>query len=156
MKRIYLTLMLLGLLAIGAQAQNPTPTPAPATSPGSVFRIYYYEVKPGKGNDYTKFRRENGKPILDEMKKQGVIADYMWLTNPTSDGPNSWDVALVLVYKSYADALENVENGRKYNEIVLKHFGSPEARDKADAVQRELRDVISSNLMRQQILNPIQ
>jgi hypothetical protein len=152
MKRIYLTMMLLGLLAIGAQAQTPTPTPA--SSPGPVMRITYHEVKPGKGADYMKFRRENAKPILDEAKKQGVILDYMWLTNPTGDGPNSWDVALVLVYKNYADALEN-QVGQKWDAIFLKHYGSQEARDKADAYQRELRDVVSTHLVRQQILNPI-
>jgi hypothetical protein len=155
MKRIYLTIMLLGLFAIGAQAQTPTPTPAPATSPGAVIRITYFEIKPGKGAEFTKFRRENGKPILDEAKKQGVILDYKWFTNPTGDGPNNWDLALVLVFKSYADALENAEIGRKINEISLKHYGSQEARDKADALQRELRDVVSSHLMREQILNPI-
>jgi hypothetical protein len=151
MKRIYLTMMLLGLLAIAAQAQTPTPAP---TTPGSVYRVTYYNIRPGKANDYTKFLRENAKPILDEAKKQGVILDYMWLTNPTGDGPNNWDVALVLVYKSYADALEN-QVGQKWDAIFLKHYGSQEARDKADAYQRELRDVMSSHLMREQILNPI-
>ena len=95
MKRFYLTMMLLGLLAIGAQAQTPTPTPAPATTPGPVFRITYFEIKPGKGADYLKFRRENSKPILDELKKQGVILDYFWFTQPTGDGPSNWDLAFV-------------------------------------------------------------
>lgn len=61
----------------------------------------------------------------------------------------------MLVYKSYADALESAENGRKWNEIFLKHYGSQEARDKADALQRELRDVVSSHLVREQTLNPM-
>ncbi|MBX7169523.1 MAG: hypothetical protein K1X72_01125 [Pyrinomonadaceae bacterium] len=152
MKRIYLTLMLLGLLAIGAQAQ----TTAPASNPGSVMRVTFYEIKPGKGADYMKFRREHSKPILDEAKKQGVILDYKWLNQPTGEGPNSWDVALVVYFKTYSDALENAENGRKYNEIALKHYGSQEAKDKADAQSRELRDVVSSHLMREEILNPIQ
>lgn len=156
MKRTYLTLMLLSLFAIGAHAQTTSPTPPPASSPGSVMRITYHEIRPGKGPDYMKFRREHAKPILDEAKKQGLILDYMWLTQPTGDGPNNWDVALVLVYKSYADALENAEFGQKWNEIYLKHFGSAEARTKADELQRELRDVKSSQLVRQQILNPIQ
>ena len=151
MKRIYLITMLFCLFAIGAQAQ----TTAPASSPGSVMRIIYYDIKPGKGAEYMKYRREHAKPILDEMKKQGVVADYMWLTNPTGNGPSNWDVALVLVYKTYSDALENAENGRKFDEIVLKHYGSPEAKDKAEALERELRDVMSSHLMREQILNPI-
>jgi hypothetical protein len=153
MKRIYLIMMLLGLFAIGAQAQTATPTPA--SSPGSVMRIIYYEIRPEKSADYMKFRREHNKQILDEVKKQGLIVDYMWLTQPTGDGPNSWDVGLVLVYKNYADALENIELGQKWDAIRLKHYGSQEAKDKADAYQLELRDVVSSHLVRQQILNPI-
>jgi hypothetical protein len=153
MKRFYLTMMILCLSAIGAQAQTPTPTPA--TTPGYVVRVIYYEIKPGKGVEFTKFRREHAKPILDEAKKQGVFQDYLWFTQPTGDGPNNWDIALVLFYKNYADALENWESGRKWNEIVLKHFGSEEARSKSDAEQREMRDVMSSQLMRQQIVNPM-
>ena len=64
MKRIYLITMLFCLFAIGAQAQ----TTAPASSPGQVMRIIYYDIKPGKGAEYMKYRREHAKPILDEMK----------------------------------------------------------------------------------------
>ena len=158
MKRFYLTMMLLALLAISAQAQTPTPspTPAPATSPGSVFRITYYEIKPGKGAEFTKFRREHTKLILDEVKKQGLILDYKWFTKPTSDGAHDWDLALALIFRNYADALDfNEERGNKLNEITLKHYGTAEARTKAGDSQRDLRDVVSSHLVREEILNPI-
>lgn len=147
--------MLLGLLAFGAFAQTPSTTPTPAASRGSVFRVTYYEVKPGKAADYMQFRRQNAKPILDEAKKQGVILNYFWMVQPTGDGPAAWDVAMVLVYKSYADALESDENNRKWDAIFLKHYGSAEARAKSDAYQRELRDVVSTHIMREQILNPL-
>ncbi len=93
MKRIYLITMILGLLAIGAQAQTPTPTPAPATSPGVVIRVTYFKIKPGKLAEWIKFLRENTKPILDEQKKQGLILDYNYYIQPTSDSPTDWDAA---------------------------------------------------------------
>ena len=156
MKRIYLTIMLLGLFAIGAQAQTPTPTPAPATSPGAVFRVTYYKIKPGKTAEYIKFLREHAKPIYDEQKKQGLILDYFYFNQPTSDSPSDWEVAQVLVFRNYADALESsAERSAKVNEITLKHYGTAEARTKANDSLSDLRDVLSTHLMRQQILNPI-
>ena len=155
MKRFCLIAMFLCICAIGAQAQTPTATPNP-TSPGPVWRITYYSTKPGKGADYTRFRREHTKPILDEQKKQGLILDYKWFTKPTTEGANDWDLALAIMYRSYAEALDfNAERGQKLDAISLKHYGTADARTKAGDTQRELRDVLSSHLVREQILNPI-
>lgn len=156
MKRIYFITMILFVLAIGAQAQTPAPTPPPATTPGSVMRVTYFKIKPGKGADYIKFLRENTKPMLDEQKKQGLILDYMYLGQPSIDSPNDWDVAQVIVYRNYADALDpNPERAAKFDAISLKHYGTAEARTKANDGLRDLRDVLSSHLMREQILNPM-
>ena len=156
MRRFCLVTMLLCVCAIGALGQTPTPTPDPPTTPGSVWRITYYEIKPGKGAEFTKFRREHSKPILDELKKQGLILDYKWFTQPTSEGPNNWDLAFAILFRNYAEALDfNAERGQKFNEITLKHYGTAEARTKADDSQRDLRDVVSSHLVREQIVNPI-
>lgn len=152
MKRIYLTMMILCLLAISAQAQ----TPAPATSPGVVIRVTYFKVKPGKLAEWIKFLRENTKPLLDEQKKQGLILDYNYYNQPTSDGPTDWDAAQVVVFKNYADALDpNPERAAKINEIALKHYGTAEARTKANDSLDDMRDVISTHLLRQVILNPV-
>ena len=147
--------MIMCVCAIGALAQTPTPTP-PATTPGQVCRVTHFNTKPGKGADFTKFRRENTKPILDEQKKQGLILSYTFYTKPVFDGPTDWDLLVVVCYKNYADAIDfNAERGEKFNQIGLKHYGSEEARTKAGNTQNDLRDVHSSFLIREQILNPI-
>ncbi len=152
MKRIYLITMLFCLSAIGAQAQTPTPT----NTNGPVWRVTYFKVKPGKGPDYIRFLRENTKPIFDEQKKQGLILDYMYFSQPGSDSSNDWDVAQVVVYRNYAKALDpNPERAAKFDAISLKHYGTAETRTKANDGLRDLRDVLSSHLMRQQILNPM-
>jgi len=148
--------MLLCLFAIGAQAQTPTPTPDPPTTAGQVWRVTYFKIKPGKTMEYLTFLRENTKPILDEQKKQGLILDYKYFSQPTTDSPTDWDVAQLLVFKNYADALDfNAERGTKFDAISLKHYGTVEARTKANDSLRDLRDVLSSQLAREQILNPI-
>lgn len=151
MKRIYLTMMLFCFFAIGAQAQTPTPTPDPANTNGPVWRVTYFKIKPGKGAEYVKFLRENAGPILAEQKKQGLILDFKYLSQPTFDSPNDWDIAQIVVFKNYADALDfNAERIAKMNEISLKHYGTAEARTKANDSLSELRTVLSSQLGREQ------
>ena len=155
MKRFFLITIIMCVCAIGALAQTPAPTP-PATTAGQVCRVTHLTTKPGKGADFTKFRRENTKPILDEQKKQGLILSYTFYTKPVFDRPGDWDLAVVVCFKNYADAIDfNAERGEKFNQIGLKHYGSDEARTKANNSQNDLREVRASFLVREQILNPI-
>ena len=116
MRNIVLTLLFTCLFVIGAQAQTTTQTPAPATTPGTVSRVTYFDVLPGKGNEYTIHLRTNQVPILEEQKKQGLIVSYGFFNKPTTDGGpgDDWDLGLVVTYKSYAEALDaNPERGAK-------------------------------------------
>ena len=155
MKRSIIGLLCVCVLAIAAQAQT-TPPQQPATTAGSVMRITYFDVKNGKNTEHMNFLRTNVRVILEEQKKQGLILDYMFLSQPTTDGPGDWDMAQVVVYKNYADAIDsNPERGAKMNAIFIGHYGSAEARNKASDQLNELRTVVSSQLVRQQILNPM-
>jgi hypothetical protein len=155
MKSVFLSMLCACVFAIAAHAQTTTPPP-PATTAGNVWRVTYFDVKPGKGTDYMNFLRTHAKPILDEQKKQGLIVDYKFFSQPTSDGPGDWDVAQLIVYRTYAEAIDsNPERGAKFDAISIGHYGSVEARTKAGDLQNELRTVISSKLAREQILNPM-
>ena len=153
MKTTFLTVFFACLFAIGVQAQTTTPPP-PTTLPGNVVRINFIDIKPGKGNDFSAFVGAHQIPIWDEQKKQGLILDYKLFSQPTNDGPNDWDVAIVFVYKNYADALDSSpERNAKFDAISIGHYGSVEARTKANDQYNEIRTVISSQLMREQIPN---
>ena len=155
MKKTFVTLFFACLFAIGVQAQTPTATP-PATTPGNVSRVTYFDVLPGKGDEFTTFLRTNSQPILDEQVKQGLIVSYGYFTKPTTDGPGDWDMGLVVTYKNYADAIDfNAERGAKFGAISLKHYGTAEARTKANDSQNGLRTVTSSVLVRGLTLNPM-
>ena len=155
MKKIFLTLLFACLFAIGIQAQTPTATP-PATTPGTVSRVTYFDVLPGKTDELTTFLRTHTKLILDEQQKQGLILSYGFFTKPTTEGPGDWDLGLIVTYKNYADAIDfNAERGAKFDAISLAHYGSAEARTKANNSQNELRTVTSSHLFRGLTLNPM-
>ena len=154
MKKTITTLFFACLFAIGAQAQTASTTPA--TTPGNVSRVTYYDVLPGKNNEYTTFLRTHNKPILDEQVKQGLIVSYGFFTKPSTDGPGDWDMGLVVTYKNYADAIDfNAERGAKFNAIGLAHYGSNEARTKANDSVNAMRTVVSSHLVRGLTLNPM-
>lgn len=155
MKKIFLTVLFAFLFSVGAMAQAPSPTP-PATTPGNVSRVTYFDVLPGKNNEYTTFLRTNSKVIFDEQVKQGLIVSYGYFTKATTDGPGDWDVGLVVTYKNYADALDpNPDRAAKFDAISLKHYGTAEARTKANDSLNALRTVTSSVLVRGVTLNPM-
>lgn len=155
MKRVYLSIFFVCIFAIGSHAQTTTATP-PATTPGSVSRVTYFDVLPGKGNEYTIHLRTNQVPILEEQKKQGLIVSYGFFNKPATDGPGDWDLGLVITYKNYAEALDpNPERAAKFDAIGLKHYGSAEARTKANDAANTTRTVVRSYLVRGVTYNPM-
>lgn len=152
MKKAYLSIIFVCLFAIGVQAQ----TTPPATTAGSVSRVTYFDVLPGKNDEFTTFLRRNTKVILDEQVKQGLIVSYGFFTKPNTAGPGDWDLGQIITYKNYADAIDfNAERGEKFNQIGLAHYGSADARTKANDSLNTLRTVTSSYLVRGLTLNPM-
>lgn len=155
MRETFLTVLCVCVFAIGAMAQTPAPT-TPATTSGNVSRVTYFDVLPGKGNENTTHIRTNQVPILEEQKKQGLIISYGFFTKPSTDGPGDWDLGLVITYKNYADAIDsNSERGQKMNAIGLAHYGTAEARTKANDATNAMRTVVRSYLVRGVTFNPM-
>lgn len=152
MKRILLSVIFACIFAIGAQAQ----TTPPATTPGQVSRVTYFDVLPGKTAEYTEFLRKNSVPLFEEQKKQGTIVSYGYFTKPTTDGPGDWDLGLVVTFKNYADAIDfNAERNAKNDAISLAHYGTADARTKANDSLNAMRTVVSSTLVRGVTFNPM-
>lgn len=135
-------LLVLLLSATTAFGQNPN------YDPGPVWRVTYYNLKPGMGDQFWKDFREHFKPIYDEFKKQGLITDYKAFTNFTSDGPNDWDVAVAIEYPNYA-AIDQLD--AKGATVAVKHYGSREAMVDAGKKRAEIREVVASKVAREVI-----
>ncbi len=155
MKKIFLTVRFACLFAIGTLAQTPTATPPP-TTPGQVSRVTYFDVLPGKNNDFTTFLRTNTIPIMEEQKKQGLIVNYGYFTKPVTEGPGDWDLGVIITYKNFADAVDfNAERNAKFDAISLKHYGTAEARTRANDSTNAMRTVTQSMLVRGVTFNPM-
>jgi len=131
------------LTANTASAQNPN------YSVGPVWRVTYYSIKPGQGDAFWKDIREHFKPIYDEFKKTGWISDYKFFTNPVTDHPNDWDVALAILYPNWA-AIDELD--AKGATIAAKHYGSRDAMIDAGKRRSDLREVVASHLAREVML----
>ena len=131
------------LTAGAATAQSPN------YNSGPVWRVVYYSIKPGQGDAFWKDIRDHFHPVYEEFKKAGLISDYKFFTNPVSDHPNDWDVALAILYPNWA-ALDELD--AKGTTIATKHYGSREAMIEAGKRRSELRDVVANHLAREVIL----
>lgn len=125
------------LSGVGARAQNPN------FNVGPVWRVTYFHIKPGQGNAFWNDLRQHSKPILDEEKKQGLIMDYKFFTNPVSNQPTDWGVAIAILYPNWA-ALDQID--AKAFTIAEKHFGSREAITEETRKRNEIADVVASHL----------
>ncbi len=147
MKRFSLItlLLVLGLFSAQAQAQDNT-------TPGPVWRVALFKIKPGKMNDVLMDLRQNFRVVSEEYKRQGLIVDYRVYFNTTTEGPNDWDLAIATAFKNFA-ALDTFP--QQSDAITLKHYGTKEKRQAAADARNQWRDLVSSRLMREQTLKPL-
>jgi hypothetical protein len=126
--------------AIAGFAQNPN------YDYGPIWRVVYYQIKPGQGEPFWKDFRENLKPSYEMLKKEGIITEYKVWTNVTADSSHDWDVALGLLFPNWA-ALDQAD--AKAATIIAKHYGSREAMLEAGKKRNDIREVIASKLARE-------
>lgn len=136
------TLFVATLLVANATAQSQT------SEAGPVWRMVYYRIKPGQEGASWKDFQENAKPIFEQWKKEGIVTDYKIFQNPLKDRPDDWDVVLLLAHPNYAALDQEAKIGAAY----LKHHGSQEAAAAAAMKRRELREVITTRLVREVLL----
>ena len=113
---------------------------------GPVWRITFYKIKPNQQDAYFASIRQKSKPILDQMKQQGLILDYTTYLNETSSGSRDWDLALALEYRNFA-ALDGLT--AKTEALRDKVFGSKESAQQVGQQRIEMREEVGSILVRE-------
>jgi hypothetical protein len=137
---VMMSFVVIVLSALSSYAQSPN------FDVGPVWRVTYYHIKPGQGEAYWKDVREHVKPVFESLKKEGLISEYKFWLNDTTDHPGDWDVAIGMLYPNYAamDALD-----AKAATVVAKHYGSRDAMIEAGKKRNDLREVVMSKLARE-------
>ncbi len=112
---------------------------------GPISRIILVDIKPGKGSEFWTDLRQKVRPLYDEYKRQGLIQDYSVGLKTTADGPQDWDVAIVLTFKNWA-ALDAFAT--KGDSVSKSFYGSYDKRSEAGARRSEFGTINSSFLVR--------
>ncbi|SRR6266571_4167185 len=130
------------LVGVGTdlQAQNPN------YNVGPVWRVTYVHINPGQGEAFWNDIRQNLRPVWDEQKRQGLITDYKLYTNPVTNQPDDWNVAIAALYPNWA-ALDQF--AAKGETIGIKHYGTREAMLEAGRKRSEISKILSSHLARE-------
>jgi hypothetical protein len=116
---------------------------------GPVWRITIVRVKPAQMDAYLTSLRQGTKPLLDEMKRQGLIVDYKVFLKETSESPHDWDLALAVQYKNHA-ALDGL--AAKGEAVRDKILGGKQPAIQLGQKREEIREIISSQLMQEIML----
>jgi hypothetical protein len=112
---------------------------------GPLSRIILVDIKPGKGTEFWTDVRQNVRPLWDEYKRQGLIQNYSVGLKTTTEGPQDWDVALVLTFKNWA-ALDTFAT--KGDSVSMRYYGSYGKRSEAGARRSDYGTVVGSFLVR--------
>jgi hypothetical protein len=134
------------LFAVMLLSALPSYAQSPNFDVGPVWRVSYYHLKPGQGEAFWKDVRDHVKPVLESLKKEGLISDYKFWLNDTTDHPGDWDVAIGTLYPNYA-AIDGLD--AKGATIVAKHYGSRDAALEAGKKRNDLRELVMSKLARE-------
>lgn len=139
MKAIARTLAILALAAtaLGASAQQNY-------KDGAVYRVVKLRILPGKTKDFYKSFSWTPK-VLDAEKQAGLIDDWRLYRSVTYEGPDKYDVLLVLKYKNMA-ALDGLAD--RAEPIIAKVYGTPENRASVSQQRAESGETVSSELLR--------
>lgn len=142
-------LLSLGLILCAAPLSGQAGSPN--TTPTTVTRITLVKIKPGHADPFWADVRQHGRPISEELKRQGIITNYSVATKTTSENPDDWNVAFVQTYKNWA-ALDDL--GPRIGPITLAHYGSAAQRTAALNARLEHSTQVASFLVRDQTVNP--
>jgi hypothetical protein len=116
---------------------------------GPVWRISLVKVKPAQMDAYLTSLRQSSKPLLDEMKRQGLILDYKIFLKETTESTHDWDLALAIQYKNHA-ALDGL--AAKGEAVRDKILGGKQPAIQLGQKREEIREVISSQLFQEIML----
>ena len=125
----YAGLVLAGLLALyaSAAAQQSSGTP--------VTVEYYYQLVPGGAQEWLALYKKNHNPILQQLRKEGLIKSEKLYERRFHAAKPAWDYKVVMVWRDWA-ALE--EAGRREPEIIRSLYPDKPSHDREEKRRWEL------------------
>ena len=114
---------------------------------GEVTIISYIKTKPGKFDDYMKFIDTTYKQLMEAEKKEGLIVRY-GVFSATPRTPHDPDLLLTVTVANMAALDKTDEN----DAVAAKVMGSTENQNKTAIDRESLREVLGSEIVREEVL----
>jgi hypothetical protein len=119
---------------------------------GPISRVILIDIKPGKATEFWTDLRQTLRPLFDQYKQQGLIQDYSVGLKTTTEGPQDWDVSVILTFKNWA-ALDTFST--KGDSVSKQYYGDYAKRSGAGARRAEFSTLVGSFLVRHVDLKPM-
>jgi len=112
---------------------------------GSVWRISFVRVEPGRGDEYLNHTLPLREKLLDKGVKDGVILSHK-VMNGLSFGEHDWDFMFMVEYKNWA-AIDGIkEKLDALNDAVI---GSQEAVQDLVSERDKVRTIVGEKFMQE-------
>lgn len=114
MKLLPLMFCLIAFLASGGHAQAQDA--AAVAQPVPVTVEYYYRIKWGSAEEFSRLYDRNHAPLLEEMKKLGFIRSIRVQVPYTHmAGGTRWDMRVTIVFRDATAAISDPEWDRQWS-----------------------------------------
>jgi hypothetical protein len=135
------SLRLLGVLALGLGAITPARA-AEGTAGGPVTVEYYYKIvpggmMPGGPSEWLTLYLKNHHPILQQLKKEGLILSERAYERRFHAESPAWDYKVVMVWRDWA-ALQDA--AAREPEIIRSLYPDKAAHDREEKRRWELTE----------------
>jgi hypothetical protein len=101
------------VLALGGHVQARE---TPAADPVPVTIEYYYRIKWGSAEEFSRLYDKNHAPLLEEMKKLGFIRSIRVQEPMTHmSGGTRWDMRVTIVFRDATAAISDPEWDKQWS-----------------------------------------
>ncbi len=98
---------------------------------------YYYKLAPGTGQEWLSLYKKNHNPILQQLKKEGLILSERLFERRFHAASPAWDYKVVMVWRDWA-ALEQAH--QREPEIIRALYPNREDHDRQERRRWEITE----------------
>jgi hypothetical protein len=119
------------LFAVAPSLAADQPTAAPVTVE------YYYKLAPGAAQEWLNLYKKNHNPILQQLRKEGMIVSERLFERRFHAASPAWDYKVVMVWRDWS-ALEQAR--QREPEIIRALYPNKEDHDRQERRRWEITE----------------
>ena len=137
-KKFLVSVVLVVIVVLGLAWSLMAQAPAAAPSDAELQPVVesFYEIAPGKADEWLELYRSEHLPVLEERKREGHILEIRILRPFLHQGGPAWDFKVILTYRNFT-ALGDRAHAEAIEQRLYPEW---EAHQKAELRRWEITD----------------